>query len=112
MIPGLTADQHVLHTEQGDAVAARYAWSGGQYCALHTPRGIIGCGLYDVACADHFGMALAIARGTPDHPLRTGEDLLTAKIVGVSHRATELGIEIGMTGLEALGRLLAPVEAA
>jgi len=108
MIPGLSADQHVVRISEGEAVAAQYAWEGGQYCALHTPRGIVGCGIYDVACADVFDIALAIARGTPEHPLRTGEDLLDAKIVGVSRRADQLGIRVGMTGREAVACLLAP----
>ena len=108
MIPGLTADQHVIETPDGPVVASQYAWAGGQYCALHTPRGIVGCGIYDLKCADDFDLAVAIARGTPSHPLRTGEDLLEAKIVGVSRRAATRGIAAGMTGREALARLLAP----
>lgn len=100
------AEQRVLRTDHGEAIGASYRWEGGQYCAIHTGRGIVGCGIFDVACADEFGMALAIAKGTPDAPLREPEDLLAASIVSVSRAAAGLGIRPGMTGSEALRRML------
>ena len=101
------AEHRVLETPQGQAVGASYRWSGGQYCAIHTNRGIIGCGVYDISCANEFGMAVAIAKGTPEHPLFEPEDLLEASIVGASQAAKELGISGGMTGREALALMLA-----
>ncbi len=100
------AQQRVLQTPHGPALGTSYAWPGGQYCAIHTHRGIVGCGIYDVRVAGEFGMAVAIARGTPSHPLRQPEDLLTARIVEASAPAERLGIHPGMTGQEALERLL------
>jgi len=105
------AEQRLLETPHGQAIGASYQWEGGQYCAIHTPRGLVGCGIFDVACAERFGMAVAIARGTPQAPLRQPEDLLTARIAALSQPAARLGIEVGMTGLEALGKLLAESEA-
>jgi uncharacterized protein YunC (DUF1805 family) len=52
-------------------------------------------------------MVFAIAKGTPQHPLREPEDLYEASIVSVSDAAQDLGIQEGMTGLEALQKLLA-----
>src|SRR5690242_5525718 len=98
----LQAQQRVLDTPHGQAIGASYEWNGGQYCAIHTARGIVGCGIFDVACANHFDMALAIARGTPQAPLRQPEDLYQARIVAVSDAAARMGIEPGMTGLEAV----------
>jgi uncharacterized protein YunC (DUF1805 family) len=98
----LTSSQRILKTDAGDVLGCSYRWPSGQYCAIHTDRGIIGCGLYDCAIASRFGMPVAIARGTPEHPLFEPEDLLTARIADVSSAAAELGISIGMTGLEAL----------
>ncbi len=106
----MQAEQRVLDTPHGQAIGASYQWNGGQYCAIHTSRGIVGCGIFDVACANHFGMALAIARGTPQAPLRRPEDLYTACIVAVSEPAARLGIEVGMAGLEAVGKMLAAQE--
>lgn len=101
------AQQRTLETPHGQAVGASYEWDGGQYCAIHTRRGIVGCGIFDVACANHFGMAVAIARGTPAAPLREPEDLYAARIVALSDPAAKLGICIGMTGMEALAKMLA-----
>ena len=98
----LKSSQRILETEAGDVLGCSYRWPGGQYCAIHTDRGIVGCGLYDCAIASNFGMAVAVARGTPEHPLCEPEDLLDATIVDVSGPAAELGIAPGMTGLEAL----------
>ena len=102
------AEQRILKTPHGSVIGSSYSWPGGQYCAVHTHRGILGCGLYDVHVATQFGMAVAIARGTPAHPLREPEDLLAARIAEVSVPAQHLGIQPGMTGHEALQHFLAP----
>jgi uncharacterized protein YunC (DUF1805 family) len=101
-----TVEHRQLETPHGPAVGAAYEWVGGQYCAIHTHRGVIGCGIYDIDCADEFGMAFAIAKGTPEQPLRQPEDLYYAKIVAVSTSAAALGILVGMTGREALHKML------
>jgi uncharacterized protein YunC (DUF1805 family) len=100
------AVQRTLETPHGPAIGASYRWPGGQYCAIHTTRGMIGCGIFDVQVAGEFGMAVAIARGTPAKPLVEPEDLFPAKIVEVSEPARQLGIIPGMTGSEALEKLL------
>ena len=94
-----------LDTPSGTAQGAAFAWEGGQYCALHARRGVVGCGIYDIAVADEFGMAFALAKGSPEHPLREPEDLFEARIVAVSQAARDRGVCEGMTGLEALDRL-------
>lgn len=96
----------VLQTPHGEALGTSYRWPGGQYCAIHTERGLVGCGIYDVKIAGEFGLIVAIARGTPQKPLCEPEDLYDAKIVEVSEPAAKLGITPGMTGLEALAKLL------
>lgn len=105
MLP--TANQRTLETPHGQAIGASYRWDGGQYCAIHTAKGIVGCGIYDIACANEFGMAIAIAKGTPANPLREPEDLYEAEIVAASDAAANLGITTGMTGMEALAKMLA-----
>ncbi len=102
------ANQRILSTPHGSAIGASFRWSGGQYCAIHTSRGMVGCGIYDISCADEFGMAFALAKGTPEHPLREPEDLYEARIVLVSKAARKLSISEGMTGMEALACLLGP----
>jgi uncharacterized protein YunC (DUF1805 family) len=96
-----------LQFDKGLALGCSYRWPGGQYCAIHTDRGIVACGIYDCEIATKFGIVLAIARGTPEHPLCEPEDLLQARIAEVSAPASNLGICIGMRGSEALDKLLA-----
>jgi uncharacterized protein YunC (DUF1805 family) len=96
-----------LQFKNGCAVGISNRWHMGQYCTILTEAGLVGCGIYDVKTAGEFGQAIAIARGTPQHPLVNPEDLFDAKIVDATPRAKELGIAIGMTGREAVELLLA-----
>ena len=50
--------------------------------------------------------SLAICRGTPEHPLREPEDIYGAKVTAVSAAAEKMGISPGMTGLEAVEKML------
>jgi uncharacterized protein YunC (DUF1805 family) len=93
--------------QNGCAIGISNRWHQGQYCVILTEAGLVGCGIYDVKTAAEFGQAVAIARGTPQHPLVDPEDLLDAPIVDATPRAKELGIRIGMTGREAAELLLA-----
>ena len=95
-----------IETPVGQAVGLSNRWLGGQYCALLTKRGLVGCGIYDIDCANEFNFAFALAKGTPEKPLVEPEDLYEARIVKVSKRAQRIGIAEGMTGLEALSLLL------
>ena len=67
----------------------------------------MGCGIYDIRAANEFNLVVAIARGTPQKPLREPQDLFQAKILEVSKAAEKLGVVPGMTGLEAVEKLLA-----
>jgi len=106
MAPLPKAQHRTLATPHGEVVGASYRWEGGQYCAIHTHRGVVGCGIYDIGVADEFGMAFALAKGTPEHPLLEPQDLYEARIVKVSQAAARMGITSGMTGLEAVARML------
>jgi uncharacterized protein YunC (DUF1805 family) len=101
------AQNRTLQFEGGEAVGSTYQWPGGQYCAIHTDKGLVGCGIYDIRSANEFSLAVAIARGTPAKPLREPEDLFNAKILEVSKAAEALGVAPGMTGREAVEKMLA-----
>lgn len=100
-----------LEFASGTAIGTSQRWHRGQYCAILTRAGIVGCGIYDLKTAAEFGQAIAIAKGTPAKPLVEPEDLFEAKIVGVTPQAEALGIRPGMTGREAVELMLqAPTE--
>lgn len=90
----------------GEAIGSSYVWPGGQYCVIHTDRGILACGIYDCKTASEFGLIVAICRGTPENPLSQPEELLTARIAEVTEAAEKIGIQVGMLGQDALELLL------
>ncbi len=95
-----------MQFNHGCANGMSHRWKNGQYCSIMTKVGIVGCGIYDLKTAAEFGQAIAIAKGTPDHPLVEPEDLLDATIVGVTPQAEQMRIEIGMTGKQAVEKML------
>ena len=95
-----------MQFENGCATGMSHRWKNGQYCSIMTAAGIVGCGIYDCATAAEFGQIIAIAKGTPGNPLVEPEDLLDAKIVGMTPQAAKLGVAEGMTGKEAVEILL------
>ena len=96
-----------IQFKNGCAIGISNRWQQGQYCTILTEAGLVGCGIYDIKTAAEFGQAVAIARGTPLKPLVDPEDLFEAKIVEATPQAQVLGIRLGMTGREAVERLLA-----
>jgi uncharacterized protein YunC (DUF1805 family) len=96
-----------LQFHNGCAIGISNRWRKGQYCTILTEAGLVGCGIYDVKTAAAFGQAVAIARGTPEHPLVDPEDLFDARIVEATPQAQALGIQVGMTGRQAVECLLA-----
>lgn len=96
----------ILQFENGHALGMSHLWRGGQYCSILTPVGIVGCGIYSIATPTEFGQAIAIAKGTPEHPLTNPEDLLEAKIVDCTPKAKEYGIAIGISGRQAVELML------
>jgi len=78
------------------------SWEGCQFVMVVARKGLVSCGVIDQEVMERFGAAIAIARGTPESPLVTADDLLAAKIADVTEEAARLGVVAGMTGREAL----------
>ena len=96
-----------MQFQTGSATGISHRWANSQYCSIMTRAGIVGCGIYNLEVAAEFDQAIAIAKGTPAKPLVEPEDLLDAQIVGATPKAQSFGIEVGMTGREAVERMLA-----
>jgi len=96
-----------MEFQNGKAIGISNRWHQGQYCAILSRAGIVGCGIYDLKTAAEFGQAIAIAKGTPSNPLVEPEHLLDAKIVDATPQAKALGITVGMVGRDAVERMLA-----
>ena len=95
-----------IDTPHGKAKGLSAEWENGQYCAILTPKGQVACAIFDLTVMEEFGMVGAIAKGTPENPLKEPEDLYEATIVGVTSKALDYGIIEGMPGKEALFLLL------
>jgi uncharacterized protein YunC (DUF1805 family) len=63
---------------------------------------MVGCGAFDVKLMEEHEQVIAIARGSIERPLITCDDLLNAKIVGMTKLARNLGVKEGMTGRDAV----------
>ena len=100
------SESRTINFEHGEAKGFSHRWVGGQYCSILTKFGIVGCGIYDLETPAEFGQAIAIAKGTPECPLVEPEDLLEAKIVGLTPKAASAGISIGMNGRQAVEKML------
>lgn len=96
-----------LQFENGTAIGISNRWNNGQYCSIITPAGIVGCGIYNCEVAAEFGQLIAVAKGTPEHPLTDPQDLFDAQIVAATPQAEAAGIQLGMTGREAVEKMLA-----
>lgn len=62
-------------------------------------KGVLACGYINPATCETLGDAAAIVRGVNDF-----DDMLDAEIVEATTAAQELGVQVGMSGREALER--------
>lgn len=60
-------------------------------------KGFLACGYLNIEVANRVNDVCAIVTG-----VKTPDDMLNAKVVKVSKAAANLGVELGMTGKEAL----------
>lgn len=97
----ITSVQGKLHAATGLSVT----WEEGQYVMIIAEKGLVACGIVDMAVATKFSFAVAVADGTPEKPLVTVDDLLEATVSEVTEKAASLGVTVGMTGKEALEKL-------
>jgi len=63
-------------------------------------RGYLACGYWNLETADKFNDCCAIITG-----VNTVEEMLEKKVVALSKKAKEVGINLGMSGREALQKI-------
>ena len=84
-----------------DLDAVTFPTQNTKILAIRAPKGLLGCGYVSVDTAAKVGDALAIVSGVASY-----DDMLDAAVKAVSPAAEALGVRPGMTGLDALRKLL------
>ena len=72
----------------------------GHIVMIICDNGLLACGAIDYAVMEKFGFSAAIARGTPEKPLKYVDDLLNAKVIEVTTNAKSMDVKVGMLGKE------------
>lgn len=73
----------------------------GSVLLISASRGMLGCGYFSVETADKIGDALAVVSGVKNY-----DDMLRAEVKKVSAAAAQRGVLVGMTGGEALLKMI------
>ena len=92
-------DSIQLDGNQLDAVT--FATQNTKILVIRAARGLLGCGYVSVDTAAKVGDALAVVSGVANY-----EDMLHASVKAVSPAAEALGVRPGMTGRDALLKML------
>jgi uncharacterized protein YunC (DUF1805 family) len=81
----------------GSATGVHVKLPNADFLLILGSKGYIMCGYLNMATAEKKGDAAAMVAGVASF-----EDVLAAKVVGVSSKGREIGLKEGMTGKEAL----------
>ncbi len=81
--------------------AITFATQNTKILVIRAPHGLLGCGYISADTAAKVGDALAVVSGVANY-----EDMLGATVKAVSPAAEALGVRPGMTGRDALLKLL------
>ena len=92
-------DSIQLDGNQLDAVT--FATQNTKILVIRAAHGLLGCGYVSVDTAAKVGDALAVVSGVTNY-----EDMLHASVKAVSPAAEALGVRPGMTGRDALLKML------
>ena len=82
------------------ALGLKVNLQGAPLLLLVAQKGYIMCGYLNMDTAEKLGQAAAVVTG-----VKSFEDVLNAKVVRLTTRARQLGVEEGMLGREALRRM-------
>lgn len=90
-----------VRLNNGTAVGYEFTFPHANLVFAQAKNGYLMCGYLDMRTANKLGDVAAIVRG-----VKTVNDLLEAKVQEVSEAAAKLEIKPGMTGKEALEKLV------
>ena len=99
--PNVTVRTISLKGGQALAQGIEASWASGQWVAIICAKGMVGCGAFDVELMQEHEQVICVAHGSLEKHLVTCEDLLEARVQGVTKLARDLGVKDGMTGREA-----------
>lgn len=68
---------------------------------IQAKSGFLACGYFDIETANKLGEPVAIVTGVKNY-----DDMLSAKVVKLSKPALDKGLTLGMSGKEALSKLV------
>lgn len=74
--------------------------------AAITDHGLVGCGAFDVIALETFSYPAVKVKATTSDSIRTIEDLLAGEVTVANSFAQEYGVSAGMSGEEAIRKLL------
>ena len=90
-----------IQLKNGTAMGVKVEMKTAPLLVITARRGFVMCGYLNMEAAEKLGDVAVRVSG-----VKTFEDVLNAKVNAVSSTAAELGIKEGMTGKEALERML------
>jgi uncharacterized protein YunC (DUF1805 family) len=90
-----------VQLKNGTAMAIKVEMKTAPLLVITARRGFLMCGYLNMEAAEKLGDVAARVSG-----VKTFDDVLNAKVNALSPAAVELGIQEGMTGKEALERML------
>ena len=70
-----------------------------------TDVGMVGCGVFDVMALDAFNYPAVRVKSTTGNPIANIDDLLAGMVKDANTEAIKLGINVGISGREALDLL-------
>lgn len=91
----------VIRWEWGMAMGYEIELYNTNLVLVNAPRGFVMCGYLNMAAAEKIGDIAALVRG-----VKTVDELFAAKVEEVSTAAAKIGVKIGMTGKEALEKMM------
>jgi len=89
-------ESEIIEVDSKTLLGIKIALHDAPVLMLVGKKGFVGCGYFNVSVADKVSHSLAVVSG-----VKSFSDMLSAKVQSVSQSAAELGIQIGMSGIDA-----------